>query len=54
MCWFPRGLYNIFRLFGKEEGPFLRELSLFFQSAINPFVYFFYRTDFKCALVRLL
>lgn len=57
MCWFPRGLYNIFRLFGKEEGPLLRELSLFFlfvQSAINPFVYSFYRTDFRRALVRLL
>ena len=57
MCWFPRGLYNVFRLFGKEEGPLLNKLGLFFlfvQSAINPFVYSFYRADFRRALIKLL
>lgn len=57
LCWLPRAYYNVARLFGKGEGPLLNRLSLLFlfvQSAVNPFVYTFYRTDFRRAAVRLL
>jgi len=57
LCWLPRAYYNVARLLGKGEGPLLNKLSLFFlfvQSALNPFVYTFYRVDFRRAAVRLL
>lgn len=57
LCWLPRAYYNVARLLGKGEGPLLNKLSLFFlfvQSAVNPFVYTFYRVDFRRAAVRLL
>ena len=57
LCWLPRGYYNVARLLGKGDGPLLDWLSLFFlfvQSAVNPFVYTFYRVDFRRAAVRLL
>ena len=56
LCWLPRAYYNVARLLGKD-GPLLNKLSLFFlfvQSAVNPFVYTFYRLDFRRAAVRLL
>lgn len=56
LCWLPRAYYNVARLLGKGEGPLLNKLSLFFlfvQSAVNPFVYTFYRVDFRRAAVRL-
>ena len=57
LCWLPRAYYNVARLLGKGEGPLLNKLSLFFlfvQSAVNPFVYTFYRLDFRRAAVKLL
>ena len=57
LCWLPRAYYNVARLLGKGEGPLLNRLSLFFlfvQSAVNPFVYTFYRVDFRRAALRLL
>lgn len=57
LCWLPRAYYNVARLLGKGEGPLLNRLSLLFlfvQSAVNPFVYTFYRVDFRRAAVRLL
>ena len=56
LSWIPRGYHNIARLFGNGEGPLLNKLSLFFlfvQSAVNPFVYAFYRSDFRRATVKL-
>lgn len=57
LCWLPRAYFNVARLLGKGEGPLLNKLSLFFlfvQSAVNPFVYTFYRVDFRRAAVKLL
>ena len=57
LCWLPRAYYNVARLLSEGEGPLLNKLSLFLlfvQSAVNPFVYTFYRADFRTAAVRLL
>lgn len=56
LSWIPRGYYNIARLLGNGESPLLHKLSLLFlfiQSAGNPFVYTFYRSDFRRAAVKL-
>lgn len=57
LCWLPRAYYNVARLLGRGGGPLLNKISLFFlfiQSAVNPFVYTFYRADFRRAAVTLL
>ena len=58
-CWLPRIYYNFCFLFHRIDlvSPMLIKLSLFFlflQSCVNPFIYSFYRSEFRQAAVRLL
>ena len=58
-CWLPRIVYNfsyIIKPPGLASPLFLRLafLSLFLQSAANPFIYSFYRSEFRTAALRLI
>ena len=56
-AWFPRAFYNISRLGGMPDKPVLTKISLFLlflQSSVNPFIYSFYRNDFRRASRALL
>jgi hypothetical protein len=56
IAWLPRIAFNVYFLFGKPEDPLLMRISLLFlfvQSTIDPFIYTYYRSDFRCALKRL-
>ena len=59
ICWFPRIFYNFCALFRRPDlvRPTLVQLSLFFlflQSSLNPFIYSFYRVEFRQAAYRLI
>lgn len=59
LCWLPRIFYNFCFLFRRKDlvSPLLIHLSLFFlflQSSLNPFIYSFYRVEFRQAASRLL
>ena len=60
VCWFPRCLLNFFFLFKMlhAKGLLLLEkislVFLFIQSSVNPFLYSFYRRDFRQAAGSLL
>lgn len=60
VCWIPRCLLNIFRLFLSRDfvdDDLLERMSmlfLFFQSLMNPLVYSFYRKDFRQAAKEFL
>lgn len=59
LCWLPRIFYNFCFLFrrGHLVSPLLIQLSLFFlflQSSLNPFIYSFYRVEFRQAAIRLM
>lgn len=60
VCWFPRCLLNFFVLFEMlhTKGLLLLEkislVFLFFQSSVNPFLYSFYRRDFRQAARSLI
>ena len=58
VCWIPRAFYNFSHVFGRPDlvSPLLVKLSLLFlflQSSVNPFIYSFYRDDFRKALLDL-
>lgn len=58
VCWIPRAFYNFSAVFGRPDlvSPLLVKLSLLFlflQSSVNPFIYSFYRDDFRQALLDL-
>ena len=56
-AWFSRAFYNISRLGGMPDKPVLTKISLFLlflQSSVNPFIYSFYRNDFRRASWALL
>ncbi|XP_022790806.1 adenosine receptor A2a-like [Stylophora pistillata] len=58
LSWVPRSIYNFAFVFGGAAlvTPLLVKLSMFFlllQSCVNPFIYSFYRTDFRQAARRL-
>lgn len=58
LCWLPRIFYNFCFLFRRADlvSPMLIQLSLFFlflQSSLNPFIYSFYRVEFRQAAIRL-
>lgn len=59
ISWIPRSFLNLCNLFGRRDltSPLLVKLSLFFlffQSSVNPFIYSFFRNDFRQAARRLL
>ena len=59
LCWLPRIVYNISYVIkppGLASPLFLRLafFCLFLQSAVNPFIYSFYRFEFRTAAVRLI
>ena len=60
VSWIPRGSHNIqYKLKGDlgEVNTLLQKISMFFfilQSSVNPFIYSFYRADFRKAVVKLL
>lgn len=60
ICWFPRCLLNFVYLFGVLHTKSLRLLEkislvfLFLQSSANPFLYSFYRNDFRQSAKSLL
>ncbi|KAL9955445.1 hypothetical protein ACROYT_G036773 [Oculina patagonica] len=59
LSWIPRSVYNFAYVFGRADlvTPLLVKLSMFFlllQSCVNPFIYSFYRADFRQAAKRLL
>lgn len=60
VCWFPRCLLNFLFLFKIHQGLHLKLLEkislvfLFVQSSANPFLYSFYRRDFRQAAKNLL
>ena len=59
VCWLPRAFYYFFYLFNHPElvTPFLRKISvsfLLFQSSTNPFIYSFYRREFRQAVKTLI
>ena len=60
VCWFPRALLNFMFLFQIHHVKALKLLEkislvfLFFQSSINPFLYSFYRKDFRQAAKNVL
>lgn len=58
LSWVPRSIYNFAFVVGRADlvTPLLVKLSMFFlllQSCVNPFIYSFYRTDFRQAAKRL-
>lgn len=59
LCWLPRIFLNFCSMFRGLDlvSPMLIKLSLFFlflQSSLNPFIYSFYRAEFRQAALRLL
>lgn len=59
LCWIPRAFYQQCRLFDRRDlvNPLLIKLSLFFlflQSSLNPFIYSFYRSEFRRAALKLM
>ena len=57
--WLPRAFYNFFDTFGRDDlntETFTKTsyLCMFTQSLVNPFIYSFYRKDFKLAAKKLL
>ena len=59
LSWIPRSVYNFAFVFGRADlvTPLLVKLSMFFllmQSFINPFIYSFYRAEFRQAVKRIL
>lgn len=57
IAWLPRIAYNMLNLFEKQENPVWMKVSLlflFFQSLLDPFIYSYYRSDFRSAVKRLL
>ena len=59
LSWVPRSIYNFAYVFGRADlvTPLLVKLSMFFlllQSCVNPFIYSFYRADFRQAAKKLL
>lgn len=59
LSWIPRSFYNFAYVFGRADlvTPLLVKISMFFlllQSCVNPFIYSFYRADFRQAAKRLL
>ena len=59
ICWLPRIFYNFCFLFRRVDlvRPLLIKLSLsflFLQSSLNPFIYSFYRVEFRQAALRLM
>lgn len=59
LCWLPRIFYNFCYLFRRADlvSPLLIQLSLFFlflQSSLNPFIYSFYRVEFRRAAINFL
>lgn len=59
ISWLPRAFLNLCNLFGRRDltTPLLVKFSLFFlffQSSVNPFIYSFFRNDFRQAARRLL
>lgn len=59
LSWIPRSVYNFAFVFGRADlvTPLLVKLSMFFlliQSCINPFIYSFYRAEFRQAVKRIL
>lgn len=61
VCWLPRCVYNISYLFREGSNglasPLLFKVAflfLFLQSSVNPFVYSFYRSDFRRAALSLI
>lgn len=59
VSWIPRVFFDLCSLLSRDDltSPLLNKLSLFFiifQSSVNPFVYSFYRNDFRQAAKRLI
>lgn len=59
VCWLPRAFYYLFYLFDRPDlvTLLLRKLSvtfLLFQSSTNPFIYSFYRREFRQAVKILI
>lgn len=59
LCWLPRIFYNFCFLFRRVDlaSPMLIKISLsclFLQSSLNPFIYSFYRVEFRQAALRLM
>ena len=59
VCWLPRAFYYFFYLFNRPEwaSPLLHKLSVTFlllQSSTNPFIYSFYRREFRQAVKALI
>ena len=59
LCWLPRAFYQECRLFDRPDlvNPLLVKLTLFFlflQSSLNPFIYSFYRCEFRKAAWKLI
>ena len=57
LAWLPRVVYNFKRLTGESVSPVLTKTSLFLlllQSSVNPFIYSFYRSDFRRASYALM
>lgn len=56
IAWLPRIAFNLYFLFGKPESVLLMRVSLLFlfvQSTLDPFIYSYYRSDFRIALKKL-
>ncbi|EDO48709.1 predicted protein [Nematostella vectensis] len=58
-CWLPRIFYNFFYLAKRPDlaSPIFIKVSMFFvifQSTVNPFIYSFYRQEFRQYLLHLL
>lgn len=56
IAWLPRIAFNLYFLFGKPESVLLMRVSLLFlfvQSTLDPFIYSYYRSDFRFALKKL-
>lgn len=56
IAWLPRIAFNLYFLFGKPESVLLMRVSLLFlfiQSTLDPFIYSYYRNDFRMALKKL-
>ena len=59
LSWVPRSVYNFSFVFGRSDlvTPLLVKVSMFFlflQSCVNPFIYSFYRADFRQAAKRII
>ena len=60
VCWVPRVIFNVqYKIKGDiaKVNASLQKVSVFFlivQSSVNPFIYSFYKADFRQAVVKLL